>query len=167
MSKYLFISLGLITLLTACGGGNKEETDANIYGYNGNRGGFANQCSPRVAILWNENIATKCNNVNGQQMAATCAAGAENFRRSIRGRALPCNISIADAQWGNGQWNQPNAGYFEINEFVLEDIMCRHGWAIGRPNRGQCPGQGGFPGNGPGPGPGHGGPHGPGRDPRF
>ncbi len=169
MSKFLFISFGLLTILTACGGGSKDEPDVGSYGYNG-VGGFANQCSPRVAILWNRNIATKCNNVNGQQMARDCAIGAENFRRSVRARALPCNIAVADAQWGGGQWQQPQPNYFEINECVLDDIMSKHGWAIGRPNRfgqpGQCviqgqgpdygrPGHPGQPdpGNGPGPGP--------------
>lgn|GEM_PF-4918266 len=151
MSKTIFVSLGLITLLTACGG-SKEEPNVNTYGYNGRgRGpgpGFANQCQPRVAMSWNQNIAANCNNVNGQQMAAACASGTLEFRRHA-GRALPCNIAVADAQWGGGQWQPPQTNFFEINEFVLNDLMFKHGWAIGRPNNG-----GGFPGNGPGNGPG-------------
>jgi hypothetical protein len=165
VSKHFWIlSVGIVTLLTACGGSNKEDPNVGVYGYNGRPGiGFANQCSPRIAMLWNQNIASQCNNVNGPQMASSCASGVMNFRQATRSRALPCNIAVADAQWGNGQWNQPNSGYFEINEFVLDDLICKHGWAIGLPNRGQClnqgpgfpsqPGRPGHPGHGPGPGP--------------
>ncbi len=161
MSKisYAVLSLGLVTLLTACGGGSKDDPNVNTYGYNGRgRGpgpGFANQCAPRVAMSWNQNIAAHCNNVNGQQMAAACAAGTLEFRQNA-GRALPCNIAVADTQFGDGQWNQPNAGFFEINQFVLDNLMFQHGWAIGRPNGPGNPGPGGpgGPGHGPGPGPG-------------
>ena len=152
MLKKLFLFLGLISVLTACGGGDRDS-DVNTYGLNGG----ANQCPGRVAMSWNQNIASKCNQaMSGLQMAAAaCAMGAQEFARHA-GRALPCKIAVENAQWGqwgSGQWPQPNAGYFEINRFILDDIMCKHGWAIRHPNRGQCPGMGdGFPG-GPGPGP--------------
>jgi len=140
----LFVSLGLISLLSGCGDGKKDEPVVATYGYSGN--GFSNQCSPKVAQDWNKLIASRCNNVQGPQMARACTNGAERFR--YRYPRISCNIAVADTSWGPGNWRQQ--AFFEINDFVINSIFQQHGWVSTGPNRPLQPGQDGdqhgFPG---------------------
>jgi hypothetical protein len=153
---YSIFCLGLISLLTACGGDDEEPVMvATHHRYNGI--GFDNQCAPQIAHEWNRLIASRCNDVCGRREARACIRGAEEFRH--RFPRVMCNIAVADTEFRPDGWNNQQA-YFTINDFVINSIFQQHGWASTGPNVKVGPGprcrrndwrdEDGIPGNGPG-----------------
>lgn len=131
MSKNILFVSALAALFVGCGTNNKDEpVVGQVYGQHGGIG-FGNQCSPRVAKDWNRLIASRCNYLErrgdrrDEAEARACVHGAEMFRH--RYPSISCNIAVADAEWGPGpDWRQQR--YFEINDFILNDIFQKHGW---------------------------------------